>query len=34
VCAIGGTIAGTAALRHTLVEPSILAETAFYLIEV
>ena len=30
VCAIGGSIAGVTALRHTLVKPSILAETAIY----
>ena len=30
VRAIGGSIAGMTALRHTLVKPSILAETAIY----
>jgi len=33
VRAIGGSIAGMAALCHTLVKPSILAETAIYLID-
>jgi hypothetical protein len=33
VRAIGGTIAGMTALRYTLVKPSILAETAIYLID-
>jgi hypothetical protein len=30
VYAIGGSIAGTTALRHTLVKPASLAETAIY----
>jgi hypothetical protein len=33
VRAIGGSIAGMTALRHTLVKPSILAETGAFLID-
>jgi hypothetical protein len=33
VRAIGGSIAGRAALRHTLVKPNILAETVIHLID-
>ena len=33
VRAIGGSIAGRAVLRHTLVKPNILAETVIHLID-